>query len=291
MGRASGLKLRLSLAKWFAPYVLVNSLQYSFAKDSLSYGSPFVIMAMRYLIAASILLLISRRVLLNRDVLVTAALTATSTALWILGLEYVTSGDSAVLSFSMPLFAILIATLTLKERPSRWEILGCGIGFTGVILYSTTLVHGTLLLGAVLTLSNAIFWGAFTVAMRKMRNEEPFSVVGSQFLIGSLPLVVGAFIFPEVHFVGPFVIDILYMAILGGVIQFTLWQMMLKVERVAKVTSMIFAVPAFAVLIDALETSTFPKLLAILGASIMFLGVYISSRGELQRETAHQAQI
>src|SRR2546425_8783839 len=152
-----------SILKWFIPYVLLSSFNYPIAKDGLNYASPFLFMAMRYLLAAAILLAIGRRLILRRQPVILGLVTSASSFFWILGLSVVSAGDSAVLSYTMPLFAIPLAVLLLKERPIAVEVAGALVGFAGVAIYSLALAHGSLLIGVTYTLLNAFFWAVYSV--------------------------------------------------------------------------------------------------------------------------------
>jgi drug/metabolite transporter (DMT)-like permease len=266
--------------KWFVPFVLIQSLGFYFAQNSLEYSSPFVFMALRYLIGAGFLIAISRKLLVNKWSITIAAVSALSTATWILGLQYVSPGDSAVLSSTGPLFAIPFAVLILSEKPLRWEIVGTLVGFSGVVLYSFTLSHGSLLEGALLTLVSAASWALFSVLFRKTRKEEPAAVVGSQYLLGSVPFIILAVFFPGVHFVPNFFIDLAFMAIPGGAVQLYLWNRMLQIQDVAKVTTMTFAIPALTIGFQTLITESIIGPTAAAGALMMFAGVYVSYRSK-----------
>ena len=262
--------------RYLIPYIVIAVFLYQFAKDSLSYSSPFFVMGIRYLIAGSFLLLISRRFLFNRDTVILSILTTSSTVLWAYGLVYVSPADSAVLSYTMPLISIFTSWALLKERATITDVLGAVIGFSGVVVFSVPLLTGFLLLGSVLTLVNAVFWSLYSVYFRKMKENDPVSVVGSQFLLGSLFMLILSPISFRLNFTSRFVIDLLYLSLLGGVAQFLLWNLMIREEKINIVTTSIFAVPALTMLVQALETLTAPSVLAMVGVAIMFLGIYIS---------------
>lgn len=90
--------MNLRILKLLIPYIFIGSFQFQFAKQGLDYSSPYIFMGIRYLIAALILLLISRKLVLNKNILPVALSFSASSLFWILGLEYVTPGDSAVLN-------------------------------------------------------------------------------------------------------------------------------------------------------------------------------------------------
>ncbi len=106
---------------YLVPYVLISTFQYSVAQDGLKYSSPFVLMGLRYLIASLILFGVVRsfRPIVNKDTVLLSILTFASSGFWILGLEYVSTSESAVLSYTMPLIAIPMSYLILSEKASH----------------------------------------------------------------------------------------------------------------------------------------------------------------------------
>ncbi len=242
--------------KYLVPYIVVAVFLYQFTKDSLNYSSPFFVMGLRYLIAGSLLLLISRRFLFNRDLIILSLLTTSSTVLWAYGLEYLSPSDSAVLSYTMPLITIFTSWALLKEKGTLTEVIGAVIGFSGVVIFSIPLLTGFLLLGSILTLVNAVLWSLFSVYFKKMKEDDPISVVGSQFMLGSLFMLVLSPINFKLSFTNEFVIDLLYLSILGGALQFLLWNLMIREEKINIVTTSVFAVPALTVIVQFLETLT-----------------------------------
>lgn len=271
-----------SVFKWFVPYMFIQAFAYQFAKDSLNFASPFTFMAIRYLFASALLLGISRKIIFNRDIIIISSLTSLSTLSWILGLGFVSPGDSAVLNSTAPLFAIPLALAILREKSRTLEVIGAVAGFGGVGIYSLTLTHGSMILGAILTLGGSVTYAAFSTLFRRARRYDPASLVGSQYLIGSIPFVIGAFFFPTIHFTPSFFIDLVYMAIPAGAIQLFLWNHLLRIETVAKVTTLTLIIPAITLSVQSIETLTLPSVTAIVGAIVIFVGIYFSNLGRMK---------
>jgi drug/metabolite transporter (DMT)-like permease len=262
------------------PYVIISSLSYPFAKDGLRYADPLTFMAARYLIASFATFLFARsfRPRVNRDTVLLSLFTAMSTLLWIYGLQRVSPAQSAVLSFTMPLFAIPITAMVLNERASRLGWAGTLLGFVGVTVYGLTLAgSGATLLGGLLTVGNAVFWASYTVYYRKTRSQDAATTVGTQLLICGTLFAVFAPITFAVNVTPEFLLDLGYISIFSGFASFLLWSGMLRRERVGKVTTLAFAVPAMTTLIEAIETGVIPSLATLGGIGIIFLGIYISS--------------
>ncbi len=233
-------------------------------------------MAMRYLIAGLLLLAFSRRLILTRSLLVLTLLTTTSTAFWGYGLLYVSPAESAVLSYSMPLFSLPIAFLMVSEKPSRMETAGIIVGFAGVVLYGIPLLSGFTFVGMVLTLINAAFWASFTVFYRKIRDQDPVAVNATQFILGSIVLFALSPLAFRLHFTTAFLVDLLWMATLGGALQFFLWNSMIRISRVNRITVLAFSVPIFTIVLDVFMTGVLPTIYSVVGVAVMFAGISLS---------------
>lgn len=260
---------------YIIPYVLINSLIYTFVKDGLCYVSPMFFMALRFLIGGVILLPFAKKLIINKDILLLAIFTTLSTSFWAYGLLYVEPSESAVLSYTMPLLAIPLSSLILKEKTTWVEALGIFIGFLGVIIYSLNLGLYFSLLGISLTLINAVFWALFTVYFRKLKGFDATSVNTVQLLIGSLIFFALSPIQFHFRFSLNFLFDLFYVSVLGGGISFYLWNSMLKTERVSKVTVLSFSIPALSTAVDEIRgVDITPGMME--GIGVMFLGILIS---------------
>jgi drug/metabolite transporter (DMT)-like permease len=255
------------------------SFQYQFGKDGLKFIDPMTFMGLRYLIAGSICFVIARnfRPILNRDTLLLSLFTFLSSALWALGLEYVSPAQSAVLSYTMPLFAIPLSILVIKEHASRVVWIGAFLGFIGVAVYGVALTtSGGSLLGVALSVSNAFFWALYSVYYRKLLNQSPVRTVATQFFLGGLlffPFV------PFTFFLNPtpeFFIDLGYVSLVGGVLTLLVWNALVRMETIGRVTTLVFAVPAASVIIQSILTKELPTPLSIAGVCVMFAGIYVS---------------
>ncbi len=264
---------------YLLPYVLMSSLQYQFAKDGLKYVDPITFMGIRYFIAGAVCFVIARnfRPILNRDTLLLSFFTFLSSAIWIIGLEYVSPAQSAVLSYTMPLFAIPQSVLLLKERANRLVWSGALVGFTGVAIYGVDLIStGGSALGAALSFGNAFFWALYSVYIRKLRVQNPVRTVATQFFLGGLfylPIIPFTFFLDAAP---GFYIDLAYVSLIGGVLSLLVWSAMLRMETVGRITTLVFAVPATTVVIESILTGQLPTAVSVLGICVMFAGIYIS---------------
>ncbi len=262
---------------------MIGAFQYHFAKDALAFSSPITFNLVRYLVSAGVFLALSRKLVLNKDVVLLSAFTVTSSVLWAYGLLYVSPSESAVLSYTMPLFSIPAAFLVLSERPTPLEIFGIAIGFTGVVVYGLGLGGGVSLIGGVLTVVNAVFWALFSVYYRKLRDYDPVAVNAGQFSLGSAYLAVLTPLDPKMEVSQSFLGDMAYTSLLGGALQFFLWNLMVKVEKVSKVTVLTFSVPIFATAVDEVM-GDYASFLQVVGIAVMLAGIITSRYSDLVGE-------
>ncbi len=262
--------------KFLVPYVVFTAFSYYFAKNGLIYASPFAFMGLRYLLAAGVLLAMSRKLIFSRNLLYLSLMTITSTMFWSYGLLYVSPAESAVLSYSMPLFSLPIAFFMVSEKPSRTELIGIFVGFTGIMVYGLPLLQGFTEIGMILTVINAFFWGMFTVFYRKLKDQDPVSINASQMLIGGLIMMALSPLDFSLRINYEFLIDLLWMGTMGGALQFLLWNYMIRISKVNRITVLAFSVPIFTMVLGAIMSDAFPGFLTTAGVSIMFFGILIS---------------
>jgi len=265
---------------YVVPYVLVQTFQYQIAKDGLNYGSPFVLMGIRFLVASLLLFGLARKFkpIFNKDTLLLSLFMWVSTSFWAFGLEYVSAADSAVLCFTMPLFAIPISSVILSENPSISEWVGAVVGFLGVLVYSLALAnHALTLLGAVLTLVNAVFWAMATVYYRKLRYQEPTMTVATQLFIVALLLLVCAPLNYKLVIARNFWVDLAYLSILSGAVNFSLWNGLVRSQKIGKSSTLVYLIPVTATLAQSVQNSAIPDPVSLTGLILMTLGIYIAN--------------
>ena len=265
---------------YLVPYVLISTFQYQVAQDGLKYSSPFLLMSLRYLIASIILFAAVRsfKPILNKDTVLLSLMTCASTGFWILGLEYVSTSESAVLSYTMPLIAIPMSYLVLSEKASHREWAGAAVGFLGVLVYSFVVFESRTLsvLGAVLTLMNAFFWAMYTIYYRKLKDQEPTMTVATQFLFGAFIFLLLTPIGFKVNVTPVFWFDVAYLSVFSAAASFLLWNAIARLQRVGKTSTLIYSTPLTVTAVQYVETSLLPPPISLVGICLMIFGIYIA---------------
>jgi drug/metabolite transporter (DMT)-like permease len=118
------------------------------------------------------------------------------------GLQMLPAGRSAILAYSMPVWAVLLSVWILHERLTRRRILGLALGMVGMAL----LLGGELNImrvspfGTLLVLGAAIGWALGTVLMRRYPVDLGTTALTAwQLLVGGLPIMIGALLIDGGH--------------------------------------------------------------------------------------------
>jgi drug/metabolite transporter (DMT)-like permease len=111
------------------------------------------------------------------------------------GLTLLHAGRAVIIAYTMPLWAILLSRLLLKEHitSARWWALGIGSTGLALLLGPDMQAVGAAPLGALMMLGAAACWAAGTVLVKFFKWHMPGTLVmGWQLLIGGIPIIVGA---------------------------------------------------------------------------------------------------
>lgn len=116
------------------------------------------------------------------------------------GLQQLPAGRSAILAYTMPVWATLVALVVLHEPMNRRKTIGLVLGMIGMAL----LIGEDLRLiesrpaGAALILGAAILWSFGTVLLRKWKLPVPQNTLsGWMMLVGWLPIAIAAPLFDD----------------------------------------------------------------------------------------------
>lgn len=117
------------------------------------------------------------------------------------GVQQLPAGRSAILAYTMPIWATLIAIVVLDEKLNKRKIVGLALGMLGmVVLLGDDIRHiRSTPTGALMILCAAMMWACGTVLLRKWKPPIPQNTLsGWMMFLGWVPLAVAAPFF-ETH--------------------------------------------------------------------------------------------
>lgn len=204
-----------------------------------------------------------------------------------MGLARTSGVKSSIIEGSNTFIAILIACLVFKqEKLNLKKILGCVIGFAGVVLVNITkdgidmnmtfMGEGAILMSAV---AYAISSGLINIYSK---DDNPVMLSGYQFLFGGILLMIAGFAMGgRITQVNPQgIMMLIYLACISAV-AYSLWGVLLKYNPVSKVAVFGFMNPVFGVILSAWwlnETGNDLGVKALIALILVCIGIYIVNR-------------
>jgi drug/metabolite transporter (DMT)-like permease len=203
-------------------------------------------------------------------------------AMWALYLG--SAGRTSVLSYTMPFWVLVIAWPVLGERirGTQWAAVVLALAGLGFIIDPWEL-RG---LGAtLLALAGGLCWAIGSVlfkVIRKRHDVELVSFAAWQTLLGSIPLVVVAFIVDDTGpvWTGSFIAALLYNVIPASAIAYLLWLYVLHSMPAGTAGISTLAVPVVGVVAAWIQLHERPGTMEAVGMGLIVVGLAIlTARG------------
>lgn len=171
------------------------------------------------------------------------------------GLAHTSGVNASVVDSLSYFFSILTACLIFRMEPlTGKKVLGCLLGFGGVVLVNLDKTGFTMNRGDLLILISALAY-SFSSVFAKIfsRDDDPVLLSGYQFMAGSLVLILaGLLMGGRFHpFTGQSFLLYFYLAFVSTA-AYTLWAVLLKYNDVSEVSIYGFMNPVFGVILSAL---------------------------------------
>ena len=288
---------------WGSAPVCIKLGYRAFSVGSEDVMSQILFAGMRFTLAGILIVLLGsllrRRVLLPKRgsggmILVLAMLqTVIQYGFYYVGLSHTPGYKASIIAPTSTFFALLFAALVFhQEKLTAKKLLGCLIGFAGVVLVSQSGQRG----GAIrldgegfLVLSAASYGCATVMIKRYSSREDPIVLCGWGFLVGGA-LMAAAGLFGGGRLNAASASAWLIMLYLGSLsaVAYMLWSLLLQYHPVSRIMVFTFLNPVFGVLLSALvlnELKTLNVPRCLFAMLLVCLGVWIVNRPEkLSRE-------
>jgi len=172
-------------------------------------------------------------------------------------LSILPAGRSAVLAYTMPLFAIVAAWLIQREPITGQKGLGLGFGMAAILMLLGDSVGslGAAPLGVLAMLGAAASWGVGTIIQKRHWETPVLTLAGWQLLIGGIPLAVLAVTqdtapFERITFSGA--MTVAYVIGLGTVFGYWAWFTILTLTSAPVAAIAVLPVPLVGVVTSML---------------------------------------
>lgn len=254
-------------------------------KEALRFCDPFVFATLRVFPGAICLLGILiwiKKDWRPRQVMWTIVLGLMSTTagsglpLW--ALAGGAAGKTAVLLYTMPFWAILLAWPVLGERITGLEWLAVILAFVGLALIVAVDAVGANLWSSILAVIAGISWAGSAIVTRIMRRDPEFDVLSVttwQMVYGMVPLIIISALMPSppVQWTAVFITALLYNIILVIVVAFLLWFYVLERLQAGMATMGTLVTPVIALISARIQLGEIPSSRETLGISLILSGI------------------
>lgn len=264
-------------------------------KHSLHVFPPFLFISTRLILAGLTLMVVQRvlkksilpekhewKPLIILSALVCIGFYATQT----FAMQFVDSGLSAVLVFTMPIFMGILAHYFLNERLNLQKVLGLIFGTLGLvaILWSQfqNFQLNLSLIGEAILIVSGLFWALSTVYIKKnFANYDKLKMTIWQLLLGGMVIFLGALWVEPVNlnvWLNPVNESLLfYIAVVGTGFAFALWNWIVSQVDTFIASISVMCIPVISLFFGTMvwhEALTFN---VIIGAILICAGILTSS--------------
>ncbi|MDO4305675.1 MAG: DMT family transporter [Eubacteriales bacterium] len=207
--------------------------------------------------------------------------------LFYVGLAHTTGVKSSIIEASNVFVAILASSLLFHyEKLGREKILGCIVGFAGVVLINLNgngLDGSMSFLGEGCILLSTVSYAFSSVLIKSYsRKENPVTLSGYQFMAGGIVMAAAGFLLGgRLHgFTPASTVLLVYMAVISAV-AYSIWGILLKYNPVGKVAVYGFMNPVFGVILSAALLGEKNQAFTVQGLISLLLvcgGIYMVNR-------------
>jgi drug/metabolite transporter (DMT)-like permease len=190
------------------------------------------------------------------------------------GLGGLSTGAASTLANAQPLLIVLPAWWIYKERPSMRTLAAMGTGFAGLAAVALSNGSGS---GAWLSIVAALAVTGGTLISRRIK-ALVLPVIAWHFLIGGAVLAVAAAIsegMPAINWNLRFVAVLLYVSLVGTAAAFLGWFTEVRHCRLDEVSSWVFLVPVFGILLSMTVLGERPSAWTFAGMLLILASIFV----------------
>ncbi|OZA09423.1 MAG: EamA family transporter [Methylotenera sp. 17-45-7] len=267
-------------------------------KSALEYAGAFQFAALRTVIGAVCLfavVLYMRKPLRVKEMptLIWLGILQTSgfTGLLIWALVEGGAGKTAVLTYTMPFWVMVLAWPLLGEKLRGMQWPAAILSTMGMLFILDPLHLGTDKFSMFLAVMSGVFWATSVIVAKKLHQRAPeldlLTLTAWQMLFGSIPLAVAALIIPapEIQWTPYFIGAIIFNSVFCNALAWLLWLYALQrlSAGVASMSSML--APVIGVVAAWLQLNEIPTMHELIGMALIAASLVIISVISIRKHT------
>jgi drug/metabolite transporter (DMT)-like permease len=193
-----------------------------------------------------------------------------------LSMRTIPSGETSILTFTNPLLVVILGGLFLHLKYRFYQWIGVVIGIIGVFV--TLGFHLQLSEGTWLGIGSAVSWAIATLLVKKWGARfSTWVLTAYQMLFGGLLLLLLSLTLetPHLELNAISIRAVLYLALLGSIVQFATWYYLLSKGDPGKTSAFLFLAPFFGILSGWLLLGEVIRSYVYIGGLFIFLGIFL----------------
>jgi len=272
-------------------------------KNALHFSGPYDFAALRTILGALCLfmvMIILKKPFKIQEIpsLIVLGLLQTSgfTGLLVWALVEGGAGKTAVLTYTMPFWTMLLAWPLLGEKLKGWQWPAALFSLMGILFILDPLHLGSDIFSMVLAIVSGISWALAVILAKKLQARSPhldlISLTAWQMLFGSIPIVVLAFMThtTSIEWNSYFIGALIYNAVFGNAIAWLLWLYALRHLSAGIATMTTTVCPVIAVIASSIELHETIKPYEFLGMLFIGLSLLMISYNRIKRHEEELVQ-
>jgi len=299
------LKKNQSLMAFLALMLLCLIWGYNWVvmKNALHFSGPFDFAALRTVLGALclfIVMLILKKPFSIKEIPSLIALgllqTAGFTGLLVWALVEGGAGKTAVLTYTMPFWTMLLAWPLLGEKLRGWQWPAAFFSLMGILFILDPLHLGTDVFSMILAIVSGISWALAVILAKKLQARSPnldlISLTAWQMLFGSIPIVIVALMThtTSIEWNSYFIGALIYNSVFGNAIAWLLWLYALRHLSAGIATMTTTVCPVIAVIASSIELHEVIKSFELLGMSFIGISLLMISYDRIKKHKEELVQ-
>ncbi|SFL53273.1 Permease of the drug/metabolite transporter (DMT) superfamily [Paenibacillus sp. 1_12] len=252
-------------------------------KLGMEYATPFFLMGIRFVLAGGMLALIVSRKPQPRGgkQWLQVAMIGLLQSAGVMGCAYysmrwISSGESSIITCTNPLLVIILGSLFTGAvyRGRQW--IGVAVGFIGVVC--TFGLHMDIQPGTFISFAGAFFFAVSTLLVKRWGPAFDMNVLAAyQMITGGVALFIISALteHPYFNLTPTSVTVVLWLAVMGSIVQFSLWYYLLRNGDPAKTSAFLFLVPLFGLLSSWLLLGEQVQWYVVVGGAFICAGIVL----------------
>ncbi|MBQ4870450.1 DMT family transporter [Priestia megaterium] len=200
------------------------------------------------------------------------------------GMQFVDSGKTSVLVYTMPIFVTIISHFKLGEKINIYKMVGLTFGLLGLLFIlglEITNPDTKVIFGELLILISALSWGLANVFSKiRFKNIDVIHMNAWQLIIGALLLFVLSLILEpnySVEWSNKALLSLLFNGLFSTAFTFVVWFWVLKKINASKASMALMFVPILGIIFGSLQLGENITISIVVGSFLICAGIFMNT--------------